>query len=105
MVFQPMAASAIATTTAMARMPMRRMMLKPSSQSPRRRGRLAISATRHRSRHKWHCVAPGPRRAAGFADAARVLAAFDDVHVDLRHLIDAQHAVIVEVGLAHTPLV
>ena len=27
------------------------------------------------------------------------------MHVDLRHLIDAQHTVIVEVGLPHTALV
>ena len=43
-------------------------------------------------------------RAAGFADAARVLAALDDMHVDVRHLVDAQHAVIVEVGLLHAAL-
>ncbi len=46
-----------------------------------------------------------PRRRAGLADAAGRLAALDDMNLDLRRLVDAQHAVVVEVGLLHAPLV
>ena len=46
-----------------------------------------------------------PRRHAGLADAAGRLAALDDVNLDLRRLIDAQHAVVVEIGLLDPPLV
>ena len=49
--------------------------------------------------------AGGPAVDAGLADAAGRLAALDDVNVDLRRLIDAQHAVVVEVGLLDAPLV
>src|SRR5580698_7102037 len=40
-------------------------------------------------------------RHAGFADATRCLAALDHMHIDRRCLIDAQHAIIVKVGLLH----
>ena len=42
---------------------------------------------------------------AGLADAAGRLAALDDVNLDLRRLVDAQHAVVVEVGLLDAALV
>src|SRR4029453_7354851 len=35
----------------------------------------------------------------GFANAARAFIALDDMHVDWRHLVDAQHTVVVEIGL------
>ncbi len=38
-------------------------------------------------------------------DAARILAALDDVHFDVRNFIDAQHAVVVEIGLLDPSLV
>ena len=49
------------------------------------------------------CGRPGGR--AGLADAAGRLAALDDMNLDLRRLVDAQHAVVVEVGLLDPPLV
>ena len=41
----------------------------------------------------------GDGRGPGLADAAHLGAALDDVDLDLRHLVDAQHAVVVEVAL------
>ena len=46
-----------------------------------------------------------PRRRAGLADAAGRLTALDDVNLDLRRLVDAQHAIVVEIGLLHPSLV
>src|SRR5687768_8406370 len=40
-------------------------------------------------------------RGAGLSDAARRFQALDDVHVDLRYFVDAQHTVVAEVGLLH----
>ena len=42
---------------------------------------------------------------AGLADAAGRLAALDDMNLDLRRLVDAQHAVVMEVGLLDASLV
>src|SRR5262245_61247154 len=39
------------------------------------------------------------RGGRGLADAAGRRAAVDDVHLDLRHLVEAQHAIVAEVGL------
>ncbi len=39
------------------------------------------------------------RLRARLADAAGRLAAPDDMHFDVRHLVDAQQAIVVEVGL------
>ena len=52
-------------------------------------------------------IAQGRRcgRRAGFADAARRLAALDQMDVDRRRLVDPQHAVIVEIALLHAALV
>src|SRR5262245_4561441 len=45
------------------------------------------------------------RRHARLADAGGAFLAGDDVHLDRRHLVDAQHAVIVEVRLHHAAVV
>jgi hypothetical protein len=42
---------------------------------------------------------------ASLTETARLLSAFDDVHLDWRHLVDPQHAVIVEIRLTHTAFV
>ena len=41
---------------------------------------------------------------AGLADAGRGLRARHDVDLDLRHLVDPQHRVVVEVALLHAPV-
>src|SRR5437868_3867468 len=40
------------------------------------------------------------RRNAGLADAGGFLRRLDDVHLDIGHLVDAQHAIVVEVRLS-----
>ena len=49
------------------------------------------------------CRRPGG--GASLTDTARLLPAFDNVHLDWRHLIDPQHAVIVEIRLTHAAFV
>src|SRR5205085_3725095 len=43
-------------------------------------------------------------RQARLADTARRFRALHDVHLDLRHLIDAQHLIVVEVRLLDAPV-
>ena len=78
----------------------RRMAVTPSL--PRARRDRSAGGARHAGRGVDRIAqrrrASGP---AGLADAAGLLAALDDVHVDRRHLVDAQHAVVVEIGLLH----
>src|ERR1039458_5566369 len=45
------------------------------------------------------------QRSSGLSDPARRLIARHDVHLDLRHLIHAEHLVIVEIPLLHAPLI
>src|SRR5689334_10201417 len=40
----------------------------------------------------------------GLADAAGRLAAGDQMHVDFRRLVDPEHAIVMEIGLAHPSL-
>src|ERR1041385_553092 len=47
----------------------------------------------------------GDARCAGLADAARRRVAGDDVQFNVRHLVDAQHVVVVEVALLHAAAV
>src|SRR2546421_2528308 len=53
------------------------------------------------------CIGNGgtDRRHAGFADAGRLLRRRDDGDFDARHLADAQHPVVVVVGLHHPAFV
>src|SRR5277367_1038698 len=46
----------------------------------------------------------GPGRHSGFADAAWRFTALDHMHIDGGRLIDAQHAIVVEVGLLHAAI-
>src|ERR1700735_3986152 len=58
------------------------------------------------SRLSKQCIAErgGRGRGSGFANAARGFSALDDMHFDLRHFIDSQHAVIVKITLLHAAL-
>jgi hypothetical protein len=45
-----------------------------------------------------------PRDCVSLADAAGRFAPLDDMHLDLRGLVDAQHPVVIEVRLLHPAL-
>src|SRR5215204_296049 len=47
----------------------------------------------------WHC-----RGRARFADATWRFTALDQMHVDHRYLVDAQHLIVVKIGLLHPAL-
>src|SRR5881398_3337598 len=59
------------------------------------------------ARHRVDRVADGGRHArhAGLAEASRRLAGVQDVLLDDRHLVDAEHRIVVEIGLLHTTAV
>src|SRR5262245_30265531 len=79
--------------------------LTTTTSSPRSAAyRLEAGATRRPSPHKWRYAGRSSDH-TGLADPARRLPAFHEVDIDLRHLVDAQHAIVVEIRLLNAALV